>query len=140
MPLRGHGFGFWARFGIPSSEVVAMSIGRRALLGRAAAAAAGSAAAAVVPIAPYLQPLQSWAGEQPEGIAEPPPFESVERLYRDRWRGEKGVKVPHTGGKWMRGWSWDACVRDGIVWREEQNRIYEASGPGVPDFNPRGCQ
>ena len=31
-------------------------------------------------------------------------------------------------------------MKDGIVWREEQNAIYEPSEPGVPDFNPRGCQ
>ncbi|UCE85711.1 MAG: molybdopterin-dependent oxidoreductase, partial [Deltaproteobacteria bacterium] len=31
-------------------------------------------------------------------------------------------------------------VKDGVAWREEQNAIYEASEPGVPDFNPRGCQ
>ena len=31
-------------------------------------------------------------------------------------------------------------VKDGIVWREEQNPIFRASGEHLPDFNPRGCQ
>ncbi len=31
-------------------------------------------------------------------------------------------------------------VRDGIVWREEQTAAYVQTVPGLPDFNPQGCQ
>jgi len=36
--------------------------------------------------------------------------------------------------------AWNLYVKDGMVWREEQKSTYEASAPGLPDFNPRGCQ
>jgi anaerobic selenocysteine-containing dehydrogenase len=31
-------------------------------------------------------------------------------------------------------------VKDGIVLREEQNAVMEASNENLPDFTPRGCQ
>ncbi|MCE7928477.1 MAG: hypothetical protein DYG91_08290, partial [Chloroflexi bacterium CFX7] len=31
-------------------------------------------------------------------------------------------------------------VKDGIVWREEQSGSFNTIEPGVPDFNPMGCQ
>ena len=27
-----------------------------------------------------------------------------------------------------------------MVWREEQNTIYDQTNASLPDFNPRGCQ
>jgi len=36
--------------------------------------------------------------------------------------------------------SWNVYVRNGIVWREEQAGDFEQSIPGLPDFNPGGCQ
>ena len=30
-------------------------------------------------------------------------------------------------------------MKDGIVWREEQNANYPQEFPDIPDFNPRGC-
>jgi nitrate reductase alpha subunit len=36
--------------------------------------------------------------------------------------------------------SWSVFVKDGLVWREEQNAVYDAAEESVPDFNPRGCQ
>ena len=31
-------------------------------------------------------------------------------------------------------------VKDGIVWREEQQGEYGRSGDDTPDYGPRGCQ
>ena len=38
------------------------------------------------------------------------------------------------------GCAWNLYVKDDMVWREEQKSPYTASSPGLPDFNPRGCQ
>lgn len=72
--------------------------------------------------------------------ATPAQFNSVEEIYRNQWQWDKIVKASHGRSNCMSACSWDVYVRDGLVWREEQNSVYEASGPGYPDFNPRGCQ
>ena len=36
--------------------------------------------------------------------------------------------------------AFNVYVKDGIVWREEQQGEYGASGDDVPDYGPRGCQ
>jgi len=61
-------------------------------------------------------------------------------VYRERWRWDKVVHSSHTRANCISTCSWNVFVKDGIAWREEQNAIYEQSEPGVPDFNPRGCQ
>lgn len=72
--------------------------------------------------------------------SEPALFNSVEEIYRNQWQWDKIVKASHGRSNCMSACSWDIYIRDGLVWREEQNSVYEASGPGYPDFNPRGCQ
>ncbi|MFP5505222.1 MAG: hypothetical protein ACLGH6_03420, partial [Gammaproteobacteria bacterium] len=71
---------------------------------------------------------------------EPPPFTSVEEIYRRQWRWDRIAKASHGRSNCMSACSWDIYIRDGIIWREEQNRVYTAQEEGVPDFNPRGCQ
>ncbi len=71
---------------------------------------------------------------------EPPPFRSAEEIWRGQWRWDRIVKSSHGRANCASACSWDVYVRDGLVWREEQNRVYEAQEEGVPDFNPRGCQ
>ncbi len=75
-----------------------------------------------------------------EELASPPLFYSVESLYRRKWRWDRIVKSSHGRSNCMSACSWDVYVRDGVIWREEQNSVYESQQPGVPDFNPRGCQ
>jgi DMSO reductase family type II enzyme molybdopterin subunit len=61
-------------------------------------------------------------------------------VYRDLWIWDKVVHSSHTRANCISACSWNVFVKDGIAWREEQNAVYEPSEPGVPDFNPRGCQ
>jgi len=61
-------------------------------------------------------------------------------VYRERWRWDKVVHSSHTRANCISTCSWNVFVKEGIAWREEQNAIYAQSEPGVPDFNPRGCQ
>ena len=66
-------------------------------------------------------------------------YRSWEEVYRDQWTWDRVVKVTHTRVNCISACSLDAYVKDGIVWREEQNATYEQSFADVPDFNPRGC-
>ncbi len=65
---------------------------------------------------------------------------SWEDLYRQRWSWDTVAKGSHGWVNCRTACEWDLYVKDGIVVREEQTATYEASEPGVPDFNPRGCQ
>jgi DMSO reductase family type II enzyme molybdopterin subunit len=69
-----------------------------------------------------------------------PAYDSWQDVFRERWRWDRVVHSSHARANCISACSWNVFVRDGIAWREEQNAIYEASEPGVPDFNPRGCQ
>ncbi|GIW40832.1 MAG: hypothetical protein KatS3mg076_1409 [Candidatus Binatia bacterium] len=76
----------------------------------------------------------------PRPAREPETYRSWEDVYRQAWTWDRVVKVTHTRANCIAACSWNAFVKDGIVWREEQNAIYEPSHPSVPDMNPRGCQ
>ena len=69
-----------------------------------------------------------------------PKLGSWEDLYRERWTWDAIVKGSHGWANCRSLCGWDLYVKDGVVVREEQSASYEASEPGVPDFNPRGCQ
>ncbi len=109
-----------------------MTLNRRDFL---KASSAGFVAAALVPNG-FLRANSAVAADLPE----PPQFLSVEEIYRRQWRWDRIVKASHGRSNCMSACSWDIYVRDGIIWREEQNRVYESQEEGVPDFNPRGCQ
>jgi DMSO reductase family type II enzyme molybdopterin subunit len=68
------------------------------------------------------------------------PYTSAEAIYRDQWDWDKVVKGTCNQADCIAACTLNLFVKDGIVWREEQNAIYEASGDHLPDFNPRGCQ
>ncbi|HYM14533.1 MAG TPA: molybdopterin-dependent oxidoreductase [Dehalococcoidia bacterium] len=68
------------------------------------------------------------------------PYASTEALYRDQWSWDRVVKGTCNQADCIAACTLNLFVKDGIVWREEQNAIYEASGDHLPDFNPRGCQ
>ena len=70
----------------------------------------------------------------------PGSYRSWQDVWRERWKWDRVVHSSHARANCISACSWNVFVRDGIAWREEQNAIYAASEPGVPDFNPRGCQ
>jgi len=80
------------------------------------------------------------AGLLPAPRVRPLVYEGVGDLWRERWKWDSVVHSSHARANCISTCSWNVFVRGGIAWREEQNAIYEASEPGVPDFNPRGCQ
>ncbi len=65
---------------------------------------------------------------------------SWQELYAQRWTWDAVFKGTHGWVNCRSACNWDLYVKDGVVVREEQTANYEASEPGVPDFNPRGCQ
>jgi DMSO reductase family type II enzyme molybdopterin subunit len=68
------------------------------------------------------------------------PYANTESLYRDAWTWDRVVKGTCNQADCIAACTLNLFVKDGVVWREEQNAIYEASGEHLPDFNPRGCQ
>ncbi len=69
-----------------------------------------------------------------------PAYRKWEDLYREQWTWDRVVKGAHAVVNCVSSCPFNLFVKDGIVWREEQNAIMEASNPSLPDFNPRGCQ
>ncbi len=67
-------------------------------------------------------------------------YESWEDLYRQKWAWDRVVKGTCNRADCISACSLNLFVKDGIVWREEQNAIFPQTNPSVPDFNPRGCQ
>lgn len=64
-----------------------------------------------------------------------------EKSYRDRWRWDGVYSGTHNiNCGWQTACGWKIYVKDGVVVREEQTGHYPQANPGVPDFNPRGCQ
>jgi DMSO reductase family type II enzyme molybdopterin subunit len=60
-------------------------------------------------------------------------------VYRDEWTWDDVVHVSHLRTNCISTCSYHAYVKDGLVWREEQNASYPQEFPDIPDFNPRGC-
>jgi DMSO reductase family type II enzyme molybdopterin subunit len=67
-------------------------------------------------------------------------YASTESLYREKWSWDRVVKGTCNQADCIAACSLNLFVKDGIVWREEQNPVFRASGEHLPDFNPRGCQ
>jgi len=67
------------------------------------------------------------------------PYGAWEDLMRQKWEwdrvvhGSRGINC--TGHC-----AFNIYVKDGIVWREEQQGEYGRSGEDTPDYGPRGCQ
>ena len=68
------------------------------------------------------------------------PYQSWQALYRHKWTWDRVVKGTCNRADCISACSLNLFVKDGIVWREEQNAIYAQTNASVPDFNPRGCQ
>jgi DMSO reductase family type II enzyme molybdopterin subunit len=113
--------------GIPSKQQVSTS--RRSFL-KASALATASAGLPLFHL--------KLSAEEHQDI--PVKLNAWEDLYRQRWSWDAIFKGSHGWVNCRSACNWDLYVKDGIVVREEQTANYEASEPGVPDFNPRGCQ
>jgi DMSO reductase family type II enzyme molybdopterin subunit len=84
-------------------------------------------------------------GQRPPQAAAPQPvavpdYRTWEDVFRQQWTWDRVVRGTHTMTNCTSGCAWNLYVKDNIVWREEQQSPYVSSGPGLPDFNPRGCQ
>ncbi len=85
-----------------------------------------------------LAPLEAGAHLQ-ELLSQPYEYRGWEDVYRDKWTWDRVVKVTHTRVNCISACSIDAYVKDGVIWREEQNATYDQAFKNVPDYNPRGC-
>ncbi len=86
------------------------------------------------------QEQSAQAPEGSPGAAAIPSYRTWEDVFRQRWSWDRVVKNTHIRVNCIAACSWNIFVKDGMVWREEQNAVYEPPHPGVPDMNPRGCQ
>src|ERR1019366_7399779 len=78
--------------------------------------------------------------QTPSGLPPLPAYRTWEDVYRQKWTWDRVARGTHTMTNCVSGCAWDLYVKDDMVWREEQKSPYTASSPGLPDFNPRGCQ
>ncbi len=67
-------------------------------------------------------------------------YDDYTDIYRRRWEWDRVAKGTHTRANCIAACSWNVFVKDGIVWREEQDAVYGTPRDDVPDPNPRGCQ
>ncbi len=72
-------------------------------------------------------------------MSRPYEYRGWEDVYREQWTWDDVVHVSHLRTNCISTCSLDAYVKDGIVWREEQNANFPQEFEHVPDFNPRGC-
>ncbi len=84
-------------------------------------------------------PGTAWEPAQATPV-QPVQYGDFTDLWRERWTWDRVAKGTHTRANCIAACSWNVYVKDGIVWREEQNAVYEPPRPDVPDGNPRGCQ
>ncbi len=80
------------------------------------------------------------AAETAASAGAPPDYRGPEDVWRRQWKWDKVVFSSHLRANCISACSWNVFVKDGLVWREEQNAVYEPPNAGVPDMNPRGCQ
>ena len=62
-----------------------------------------------------------------------PDYRQWEDVFRQKWTWDKITKSTHIRTNCIAACSWNLFVKDGIVWREEQNPIYKPSHPTAPD-------
>lgn len=65
-------------------------------------------------------------------------YRTFEDVYRKKWSWDRIVRGTH-GTNCMGNCAFNVYVKNGIVWREEQQGEYASSGD-APDYGPRGCQ
>ncbi|MDQ0339088.1 nitrate reductase alpha subunit [Caldalkalibacillus uzonensis] len=91
-------------------------------------------------ISPLLQKLRYFGkSEKPASHAELSPYgREIEKVYRRRWQHDKVVRTTH-GVNCTGSCSWKVYVKDGIITWETQQIDYPSTGPGMPEYEPRGC-
>ncbi|MEK7777899.1 MAG: nitrate reductase subunit alpha, partial [Chloroflexota bacterium] len=62
-----------------------------------------------------------------------------EEFYRNRWQHDNVIRSTH-GVNCTGGCSWAVYVKDGIITWEMQQTDYPLLEPGLPPYEPRGCQ
>ncbi len=67
-------------------------------------------------------------------------YQTWDDIYRQKWTWDRIVKGTCNRADCIAACSLNLVVKDGMVWREEQNTIYTQTNESLPDFNPRGCQ
>jgi len=113
-----------------SSESTPTSLNRRRFI-------AGSGAVAFGLSLKYAQPVGAQLVDG-QG-ADQEPYGAWEDLMREKWTWDQVAHGTH-GTNCQGGCAFNVYVKDGIVWREEQQGEYGKSDPDVPDYGPRGCQ
>ena len=68
----------------------------------------------------------------------PPTYRRFEDLLRNKWTWDRVARGTH-GTNCAGTCAFNVYVKNGIVWREEQQGEYGSSGD-APDYGPRGCQ
>jgi len=71
--------------------------------------------------------------------SEPQAYKRWEDIVRNKWTWDKVVRGSR-GLNCTGHCAFNIYVRNGIVWREEQQGEYGHQGKDTPDFGPRGCQ
>ena len=66
-------------------------------------------------------------------------YRGWEDLMRNKWTWDRVARGTH-GTNCTGNCAFNVYVKNGIVWREEQQGEYGFSGDDTPDYGPRGCQ
>jgi anaerobic selenocysteine-containing dehydrogenase len=98
----------------------------------------GATAAATLPLFHFAR--VTGAAPSVADVPARPKLRSWSDLHREKWTWDSLARGSHGWVNCRSTCNWDLYVKDGIVVREEQAGNYGASEPGLPDFNPRGCQ
>jgi DMSO reductase family type II enzyme molybdopterin subunit len=80
-----------------------------------------------------------YAGTALAQAGEEVPYGAWEDLMREKWTWDRVAHGSH-GTNCQGGCAFNVFVKNGIVWREEQQGQYGKSDPDAPDYGPRGCQ
>lgn len=71
--------------------------------------------------------------------ASTPTYRRWEDLMRNKWTWDRVVHGTH-GTNCAGTCAFNVYIKNGVVWREEQQGMYgHSGGPDVPDYGPRGC-
>ena len=92
---------------------------------------AGSGSAAAALSLHYASPVSAAVHEGDYG--------AWEDLMRQKWTWDEVARGTH-GTNCQGGCAFNVYVKNGIVWREEQQGEYAALDSDTPDYGPRGCQ
>ena len=65
-------------------------------------------------------------------------YRRSEDVMRNKWTWDRVARGTH-GTNCTGNCAFNVFVRNGIVWREEQQGEYQASTADTPDYGPRGC-